>query len=186
MTCRQGESPPQDTALALYPYLGKAKRLLESYKFNKNIQLAWFLVNCLDQAFQYLAGIGYRFDAWVPVPSRPGKLKSKGWDQIITLSQYLDKHSKQKLHHAKVSELSEQSMPIITCLERLPSESQKKLRRTERTINLNGKIRCIGVVPKRVLLFDDVMTTGSTLRVCAKALKDGGAELVGTIALFYD
>ncbi|WP_041396173.1 ComF family protein [Gracilinema caldarium] len=186
MTCRQHESPPQDIALALYPYLGKAKKMLESYKFNKNIQLAWFLVNCLDQAVQYLAGIGYHFDAWVPVPSSPGKLKQKGWDHIITLSLYLDKLRKQKLHRATGANPPEQNMPVITCLERLPSESQKKLHRTERTINLNGKIRCIDVVPKRVLLFDDVMTTGSTLRVCAKALKEGGAELVGTVVLFYD
>jgi len=172
MTCRQKTPPPQDIALALYPYQGRAKKLLEAYKFKRNLQLGYFLALRIIQATQHLASLGFYFDAWVPVPPRAGKLREKGWDQIATLSQYLAR-----------------AMPdiaIVSCLERLPSASQKKLQRNERLINLKGKIRCVGNVPKRVLLFDDVMTTGSTLQTCSEALKEGGAELVGTIALFYD
>lgn len=183
MTCRQKVAPPQDIALALYPYQGKAKKLLEAYKFKRNLQLGWFLAACLMQSAQHLAIQGYYFDAWVPVPPRSGKLREKGWDQIASLSQYLARLAKQK---KATTATTIPGMPIVSCLERLASASQKKLHRNERSINLKGKIRCIRTVPKRVLLFDDVMTTGSTLRSCAEVLKAGGAELVGTIALFYD
>ncbi|MDR2029417.1 MAG: hypothetical protein LBP93_07760 [Treponema sp.] len=47
-------------------------------------------------------------------------------------------------------------------------------------------MRCTRKVPREVLLFDDVMTTGSTLDACAAALKQEGAEKVYALALFYD
>ncbi|HPC70472.1 MAG TPA: ComF family protein [Treponema sp.] len=176
MTCRQRDPPPQDIALTLYPYQGTAKKLLETYKFHRNLHLGWFLAKGLLEGARYLAERGFLFDAWVPVPPRPGKIKEKGWDQIATLSRYI----------TKLSSSSQVSMPVVSCLERLASSSQKKLHRTERAINLKGKIQAVQRVPKRCLLFDDVTTTGSTLRICAETLKENGAETVGTIALFYD
>jgi predicted amidophosphoribosyltransferase len=107
---------------------------------------------------------------WVPVPPRPGKIKNSGWDQIDYLAKKLKKN-----HGARVE----------TCLERLPSQIQKKLDRQGRRVNLLGRIRCRKLPPERVLLFDDVITTGSTLDICAKALKDSGTKEVFALALFY-
>ncbi|MCA1951335.1 MAG: ComF family protein [Treponema sp.] len=173
MTCRQQDVPPYDIALALYPYRGVHAQLLEAYKFQKNRAAGHFLAQKLLQSAEYLASLGFHFDAWVPVPPRPGKLKEKGWDQLATLSRFLRGHKRI-------------SMPVQSCLKRLPSKAQKRLHRTERAENLKGKFLCIRRVPKRVLLFDDVMTTGATLRSCSQALKLGGAEFIGAVALFYD
>jgi predicted amidophosphoribosyltransferase len=51
---------------------------------------------------------------------------------------------------------------------------------------MKGRIICVKAVPRRVLLFDNVITTGSTLDACAEALKEGGAEKVYAVSLFYD
>lgn len=185
MSCRQKEPPPHEIALALYPYQGRAKKLLEAYKFQRNLQLGWFLAARLLEAAQHLYRLGFAYDAWVPVPPRAGKLKEKGWDQIVTLSQFLA-HLGNQRHLPGIPAMPMPAWPVVPCLERLPSQTQKKLHRTERTINLKGKIRCVRKVPQRVILFDDVMTTGATLRSCAEALKQGGAALVGVVALFYD
>jgi ComF family protein len=58
------------------------------------------------------------------------------------------------------------------------TRDQAGLSRVERRSNLGGAFAATGGVPGRVILVDDVMTTGATLGACARALRDGGAERV--------
>lgn len=61
------------------------------------------------------------------------------------------------------------------------TEPQINLKATERRANVHGAFlvsRPASVAGKRVLLLDDVMTTGSTIDECAKELKKAGAEMV--------
>ncbi|MCA9378918.1 ComF family protein, partial [Candidatus Dojkabacteria bacterium] len=60
--------------------------------------------------------------------------------------------------------------------------TQVGMNKDERQQNLHGSIEIApslpGKIPRKVVLVDDVMTTGSTLEVCAKVLKQAGAEEV--------
>jgi predicted amidophosphoribosyltransferase len=128
---------------------------------------------------------------WVPVPPRPGKIRRTGWDQAVSLAGRLDllyrrNRSRLPLRMPPASEASYPCLPVCRCLKRLPSKTQKELNREERKRNLKGRIIRIKEVPRRVLLFDDVITTGSTLDACAEILKEGGAERVYAVSLFYD
>lgn len=62
-----------------------------------------------------------------------------------------------------------------------PTEPQISLTAAERRVNVKGAFavnRPGHIAGKRVLLLDDVMTTGSTMNECAKELKKAGAAVV--------
>jgi len=170
LTCRNREGRSYDRLWVLYPYTGKYRKLLTAYKFNKNLALSGFFA---EKIMELVTHDPLLKDAViVPVPPRPGKIKMKGWDQIDYLVKRLKKMNKEQ----KVS----------CCLRRRKSKAQKHLSRKERMENLKGRIYLKKGAPKTVLVIDDVITTGSTMEVCASVLKEGGAQKVYGLCLLYD
>jgi ComF family protein len=170
LPCREGAQRSYDRLWVIFPYSGKYRKLLTMYKFKKYLPLANFLagkiIEILNEPLLKDAVI-------VPVPPRPGKIKDTGWDQV----DYLVK---------RLVSLSRGSIPICRCLKRTKSKTQKRLNRAERIENLKGRISANGKVPNKVLVIDDVITTGSTMEVCSSVLKENGAEKVYGLCLFYD
>jgi ComF family protein len=177
LPCREGKGYNFDGAFGIFPYAGKYRKLLRAYKFGRYRAVGNFLVEKLLEGLDMFPGAGgLSAPVWTPVPSRPGKIKRIGWDQVAYLADLL--RAPHRREHPAI--------PVYPCLKRLPSQSQKELNRKDRESNLWGRIRCTRRAPREVLLFDDVITTGSTLDACAAALKSGGAEKVYALALFYD
>jgi len=159
-----------DRLWVLFPYTGRYRKLLTSYKFKKVLSLADFfcrkIIECItENPVLHNAAI-------VPVPPRKGKIKHSGWDQVDYLVKRLKKNSC--------------GSKIVKCLKRKKSKIQKQLNRKDRIENLKDRIFICNNVPETVLVIDDVITTGSTMEVCAKALKEAGTRTVYGLCLFYD
>lgn len=108
----------------------------------------------------------------IPVPPRPGKIHKKGWDQIAELTVIL-----KNIYNVQ----------IVDALIRTEKVQQKKRNRKERLEHLGKAFQLspkCKEIPEKVVILDDVMTTGATLESCAKCLKKAGAKKVFALTLF--
>ena len=175
LTCRiSAETEPLilDKMISIFPYTGIYIQLLSAFKYKKSLGTGNFLSEQIIKAIELFPNENINDFTLVPVPPRPGKIRKSGWDQILALSHLIS----QRYNSPK----------IFPCLERKVSQTQKKLDRNDRKINLKGRIIAYKKPPQNCILFDDVITTGSTFNACAHALKQAGAEKIYGICLFYD
>lgn len=159
-----------DRIFTLFPYIGLGQKLLPVWK-NNNIRTFSTIFAPLIHSF-FTQYPGLMNIPLVPVPPRPKKLREKGWDQIEDLVKDLSVYPQ---------------LTIYRCLRRQDGIPQKKLSKTDRAVNLQGKIKlAVKTVPDTLILLDDVMTTGATLEACARILKTAGCKKVYGLCLFFD
>ncbi|WP_034578777.1 ComF family protein [Carnimonas nigrificans] len=147
--------------------------LVRRYKSSGNLHAGRLLLELVLTVLS-TASAGQRLDAlWqceaiMPVPPDIIRQRQRGFDHVEWLAVRLAKAL---------------GKPLITAERRYSVGSQRGLRREERWRNISELFVVNEAVPARVLLFDDVMTTGATLEVLARACFDAGAEWVGGLAL---
>ncbi len=114
-------------------------------------------------------------DMIIPVPLHRKKQRKRGYNQSMKIAQGMSRLMKIPVESDVLIR------PVFT-------ETQTEKSRFDRFLNMQGKfeLKRPGVVMgKKVLLVDDVITTGSTLEACAMVLLDGGCEgvMMGTVAV---
>jgi len=169
LSCR-GTRHSFDRLWTIFPYTGKYRKILSSYKFDKKLPLAEFFAEKIAEVIKSEPLLHNA--VIIPVPPRPGKIKTAGWDQVECLVKILEKNTA--------------GVAVSRCLKRSKSKVQKELNRNDRINNLKGRIVLNGKAPDIALIIDDVVTTGSTMEVCSAVLKDNGAKKVYGICVFYD
>jgi ComF family protein len=111
----------------------------------------------------------------VPVALHQARLRERGYNQSALLARELARHT---------------GLPVAerTLLRVAPTLPQVGLDAARRAENVRNAFRCgdDSLRGKPVLLIDDVLTTGATLRACAQALLDGGAGAVWALTLAHD
>ena len=111
-------------------------------------------------------------DLIVPVPLHARRVRERGYNQAALLAQCLGDAT---------------GMPVICdgLRRNRHTVSQSGLSAEERRRNVEGAFSCVGsrVERMRVLLVDDVCTTGATLEACSVALRAGGARTVWALTV---
>jgi len=128
--------------------------------------MAELLHNCLEAEYP-----GRTFDLLVPVPLHHVRRRDRGYNQSAVLAHELGRRM---------------GCPVsFGLLKRIrPTATQTNLTAKERLSNVGGAFqhkREKRLAGRRVLLVDDIMTTGATVNICAKTLKKGGAASVHVI-----
>jgi predicted amidophosphoribosyltransferase len=155
--------PGVDFAVAASPFDGVAREVVHGLKYARRLALADVAAGAMLGALPAHESA----DALVPVPAGPLRWRWRGFDPAEEIAWAL----------AEVTEL-----PVADCLRRARGRRQVGRRRSDRLADppsVWAKAEC----PKRVLLVDDVWTTGATLSACARALREGGSRRIVALTL---
>ncbi len=160
------------TSLLFFVKNGKVQRMLHELKYlgakEVGIYLGRSLADTLQSSMRF-ADVEYV----VPVPLHPRRLKERGYNQSEIIAQGMEEKGYIIIPQALKRSHNNASQTRKSMAERFLNVQQ--VFALDRTDMLRGK---------KVLLLDDVLTTGATLEACAKELlKIDGIELyVATIA----
>lgn len=155
------------TAYSSFFYRGAGKELIHKLKYEGKKEAAKILAKYMsDIIFEE----NLKADVIVPVPIHENKLAFRGFNQSYVIGEYLSDYI---------------SLPIWPCLIRVKNtKDQYNLDKFERKVNVNDAFSCnllYNVINKKILLIDDIFTTGSTVEECSKVLIKSGASDVYVI-----
>jgi competence protein ComFC len=171
--CR--EHPPEFVqVLSAYRYAYPLNSVIGFWKYHDQRYLSDFLSSLLSEWVTLKEPQWWsRVDAIVPVPHHPKTLKYRGFSPSEDIARSL------------ASNTSLPCMPRVLFKVRF-TPPQNGLDSATRIANLKNSMKVFDrelVENRTLLMIDDVMTTGATLRECSRALIDAGASSVYCLTL---
>lgn len=155
------------SAVAAYRSRGIVRRVVHDFKYGQQVYLRHLVGAWLNTAFEDERLREVSFDLLVPIPLHPARERERGFNQAALLAEIVGKS---------------RGIACKPVLERTRyTTTQTAFDRAERMENLHDAFRLrkkMDVRELRVLLIDDVLTTGATLSECARVLKKAGASVV--------
>ncbi|MBQ9264361.1 MAG: ComF family protein [Clostridia bacterium] len=149
-----------DRAFAPYRYTEEVRQLIHAYKFDACNEALPLLCDAMADALPVRD-----FDCISPVPLHIKRLRQRGVNQALLLSQGLSART---------------GIPVAELLQRTRyGKPQSLTDAARRKTNVENAFSASKEAKgKRILLVDDVRTSGSTAYACARALRDAGAQSV--------
>jgi ComF family protein len=164
------EHPPSYTrAWTLYPYTPPLQDAIRLLKYQGKISLAPPLANLMLNLLPQLDAI----DLIIPVPLHHERLCHREFNQALLLADHIGRHLNISISYTN----------LIRTTSTLP---QTSLSRKSRLKNLRHAFvvrHPAQLMNKRILLIDDVFTTGTTVNECAKTLRRSGSADVFVLTL---
>jgi ComF family protein len=162
-------SPILASTAGAYVFEGAVREAIHMLKYHHNPRIALPLGDLL---LRYLEAHPIAVDAVVPVPLHPDRLKMRGYNQAALLAKRLAQQLGVRLLENEIGRVRHTSQ-------------QADLSRAARLDNVHGAFAWGGTAPppRRVLVIDDVLTTGATVAAVAQALHAAGSQEIHALAL---
>lgn len=166
------DPPLFDRARAVAHHTGTMRTLIHDLKFHDRDDLVRLLSGWLLETG---AGLLHDVHLVVPVPLGRLRLLKRRFNQAALLA-------------LEISRRTGVTYDPLSLVRVRRTTSQVGLTRLQRAENVRGAFavqpsRRSRIEDQKVLLIDDVMTTGATVAACAKALRNGGAARVDVLTL---
>lgn len=165
-----------DTHMYLFDYQGIIRQKILQYKFGEKTYISRCFIETIlkdEKICRFLKN----YDIIIPVPISNKRKKKRGYNQSELIASKLAKQMKNLKYTSKVLYKKKDTLP------------QSTLDKEKRIENVKGAyyIKNEQILKnKKVLLIDDIFTTGSTVNECSKILKQAEAKEVGIFTLAKD
>ena len=168
----QSDIPPYDRARAILQYQGIATDMILKFKHANQISLARFFARLLLQSS---AEVFTNSDYLLPIPLHHWRLFKRGYNQSARLAQEL-------------SAISGIKVSLLALRRSYNSPSQGRLKPEERIKNLENAFAISAnwrkkLQGKRVILIDDVLTSGATIEACSLVLRQVGVKDITALSI---
>lgn len=160
--------PSFDRATAVWAYAFPLDTLIRDFKYGHHLYLGRFFADHLAETLlaDWATNGQPRPDLIVPMPLHRNRLRARGFNQAAEIARHLSRHLAVPCAYDALLRLHD-------------TPPQAGLHRDARWHNLIGAFGCPHPLnTPRVLLVDDVLTTGASLSACADTLRQAGATQV--------
>lgn len=155
-------APAFDATRALFRYDYPLDSMLQHYKYRQQLNLAKTFSALMQEKFRDLPS----FDRIIPMPLHPKRLAERGFNQSLEIARLLAKRL-------------DIPLDLKSCRRIKFAPPQASLPHKARIKNMRGAFECgTSLTDQRVILLDDVMTTGASLHELAATVKAAGASHV--------
>lgn len=161
--------------LYLFKYEGIIKERLIKFKFNEKPYIYKAFVNFLIKN-KKICRFLKSYDIIIPVPIHYNRKITRGYNQSGLIAKDITK----KLN------IKYEDKVLLKNVNNKPQSTKNKVNRKENVIGvyyIKNEYRISG---KKILLLDDIYTTGSTVNECSKILKQAGAKRIDIITIAKD
>lgn len=167
--CQHCQREPPAFTAAHVPFLYQApiRQMVHEFKFAASPRSGHLLVALFLQSLCGHGRAEWQADVLVPVPLYPRRARERGFNQADWLARQLG-------HHL--------DLPVVKATRIMDTPSQRLLGRQGRRDNLIDAFQLGLPSAARVVIVDDVVTTGSTAHALAKAAFAAGAQHVSIVA----
>ena len=161
--------------LYIFKYEGIIRKTILKYKFQEGSYLYKTFVNFIlknQKFFEFIKS----YDTIVPVPISKKRYKERGYNQSYLIAKEISKKTKLELQNRCI-------------IKRKNVIEQSKLNKEKREKNIKGVYEIIdkeNLQNKRIILVDDIYTTGNTVNECCRILQKAQPKSISVIVIAKD
>lgn len=160
----------------LFDYTGVIRKLLLDFKFHDKAYLCEIFVKFLlknEKIGRFLKN----YDIIIPVPIHKKRQKERGYNQSLLIARKWEKEE---------TRISVEANVLLKVKHTKPQSTLSREERIENAKQVYEIQNAEKIKEKDIILLDDIYTTGSTVRECAKILKENGARSIVVVTIAKD